>query len=54
MVNNLCFLIAQRTPRVGKNMLSVFDVGVSVTFHLVGVRVIFSSVSIAEWSPFDK
>ena len=29
-------------------------VRVSVTFHLTCVHIIFSSVSVAEWSPFGK
>ena len=31
-----------------------FGVRISVTFHLMCVHIIFSSVSVAEWSPFGK
>ena len=31
-----------------------FGVRVSVTFHLMCVHIIFSSVSVAEWPPFGK
>ena len=34
------------------SLLPVFCVRVSVTFHLTCVHIIFSSVSVAEWSPF--
>ena len=34
--------------------MSIFGVRVSVTFHLTGVHIIFSSVSVAEWPPFRK
>ena len=36
------------------SLLSVFDVRVSVTFHLMCVHIIFSSVWVAEWQPFGK
>ena len=32
--------------------MPVFGVRVSVTFHLMCVHFIFSSVSVAEWPPF--
>ena len=35
-------------------LLPVFSVRVSVTFHLMFVDIIFSSVWVAEWSPFGK
>ena len=35
-------------------MLPVFGVGVSVTFHLIYVHSIFSSVKVAELPPFGK
>ena len=31
-----------------------FGVRVSVTFHLMCVYIIFSSVSVVEWPPFGK
>ena len=34
--------------------MPVFGVRVSVTFHLMCVHIIFSSVSVAEWPPFGK
>ena len=34
--------------------MSVFDVSVSVTFHLMFVHNSFSSVWVAEWQPFGK
>ena len=34
--------------------VALFGVRVSVTFHLMCVRIIFSSVSVAEWPPFGK
>ena len=36
------------------SLLAVFGVRVSVTFHLMCVYIIFSSVSFAEWPPFGK
>ena len=36
------------------SLLPVFGVRVSVTFHLMLVHIIFSSVSVAEWPPFGK
>ena len=36
------------------SLLHVFGVRVSVTFHLMCVHIIFSSVSVAEWPPFGK
>ena len=36
------------------SLLPVFFVRVSVTFHLMCVHIIFSSVSVAEWPPFGK
>ena len=35
-------------------MLPVFGCRVSVTFYLMCVHIIFSSVSVAEWPPFGK
>ena len=35
-------------------MLPILDVRVSVTFYLICVHIIFSSVSVAEWPPFGK
>ena len=32
----------------------LFLVSVSVTFHLLFVHIIFSSVGVAEWPPFGK
>ena len=34
--------------------VACFGVGVSVTFHLMCVHIIFSSFSVAEWPPFGK
>ena len=39
--------------RVGEGMLP-FGVGVSVAFHFMSVHYTFSSVWVAEWSPFGK
>ena len=36
------------------DLLPVFGVRVSVTFHLPCVHIIFLSVSVAEWPPFGK
>ena len=34
--------------------VACFGVRVSVTFHLMCVNIIFSSVSVAEWPPIGK
>ena len=39
---------------ISSTPLPVFGVRVSMTFHLMCVHIIFSSVSIAEWPPFGK
>ena len=36
------------------SLLPIFSVRVSVTFHLMCVHIIFSSVSVAELAPFGK
>ena len=36
------------------SLLPSFGVGVSVTFHLMFVNIIFSSVWVAEWPAFVK
>ena len=36
------------------SLLPVFAVSVSMTFHLTCVRIIFSSVSVAEWPHVGK
>ena len=36
------------------SLLPCFGVRVSVTFHLMCVHIIFSTVSVAEWPPFGK
>ena len=36
------------------SLLPVFGVKVSVTFHLMCVQIIFSSVSVAKWPSFGK
>ena len=35
-------------------LCACFGVRVSVTFHLMFVHIIFSSVWVAEWPPFEK
>ena len=35
-------------------MLPVFGVRVSVTFHLMCVHIIFSSISVTEWPPLEN
>ena len=43
---NLCACCGSHLP--------VFGVRVSVTFHFMCVHITFSSVWVAEWSPFGK
>ena len=47
-------LIVLRRQFCCGSLLPVFGVRVSLTFHLTCVRIIFSSVSVAESPPFGK
>ena len=51
--SNSLLIVSRRKFCYGA-LLPVFGVRVSVTFHLMCVHIIFSSVWVAEWSPFGK
>ena len=53
LVSLLISLLFQHVPCCG-SLLPIFNVRVSVTFHLTCVHITFSSVWVAVWPPFWK